>query len=201
VLLECVYLNSLGKFGGTSLHVVCKGEVCRRGEQASNTIVSILPFVLKLYSANMLAQCSYVFDYAIIMYDVSPMRYCLTNSLSRILLGGFLALDAIEPYHQEFSLQNYTLHYKYAVHERVPNLALVAIAVAAPMAIISIYTMVVDGLFSHRVNGLKKKYSIKDRLWELNCGLLGLGLAIAMQYVIVGKAVNKQSTRSSSDIT
>lgn len=75
-------------------------------------------------------------------------------------------------------------------------MALVAIAVAGPMAIICIYTLVVDGLFSHRINGLKKKYTIKDRLWELNCGLLGLGLAIAMQYVIVGTKTHQNKGKS-----
>jgi diacylglycerol diphosphate phosphatase / phosphatidate phosphatase len=128
-----------------------------------------------------------VFDYAIILYDSSLFRRpLLTYNRSSILISGFLALDKIEPYHQQFSLRNYTLQYKYAIHERVPNSALVAIAVVAPVAIICFYTLVIDGIFSHRVNGQKRKHSMKERLWELNCGLLGLGLAISMQYVIVG---------------
>jgi diacylglycerol diphosphate phosphatase/phosphatidate phosphatase len=97
-----------------------------------------------------------------------------------------LALDAVEPHHQEFSLRNYTLQYKFAIHERVPNLALVAIAVVSPAVIICGYTLVIDGIFSHNVDGQKKKHTRKERLWELNCGLLGLGLCISLQYVIVG---------------
>ncbi|KAF2664257.1 PAP2-domain-containing protein [Microthyrium microscopicum] len=117
---------------------------------------------------------SYAFDYIIIF----------------VLLAGFLALDAIEPYHQEFSLRNYTLQYKYAVHERVPNLLLVVIACLAPAGIIVLWTLVVDGIFSHKVHGQKRKYTFKERLWELNCGLLGLALSIGLQYVIVGSLKN-----------
>jgi membrane-associated phospholipid phosphatase len=109
---------------------------------------------------------------------------------SRVLLAGFLALDAIEPYHQQFSLRNYTLQYTYAVHERVPNLALFLIAVISPAVIITIYTLVVDGIFSHQISGRKRKYTWKERLWELNCGILGLGLAISLQYVIVASLKN-----------
>src|ERR1700712_1387863 len=107
----------------------------------------------------------------------------------RLLLGGFLALDAIEPFHQQFSLRNYTLQYRFAVQERVTNLSLVIIAVACPAAIIGIYTLVIDGIFSHKVSGRKRKYTWKERLWELNCGLLGLGLTICLQYVIVGRVI------------
>ena len=117
------------------------------------------------------------------------LRYIFDYVIVFVLLAAFLALDAVEPYHQQFSLQNYTLHYKFAVQERVPNAALVAIAVAAPAGIICIWTLVVDGLFSHKVDGRSRKYTMRDRLWELNCGILGLGLTITMQYVIVGTFV------------
>jgi membrane-associated phospholipid phosphatase len=121
----------------------------------------------------------------------APCNVFLGQSNSgRVLLGGFLALDAIEPYHQQFSLRNYTLQYKYAVHERVPNLALFIIAVISPAAIITIYTLVIDGIFSHQVSGRKRKYTWKERLWELNCGILGLGLAISLQYAIVASLKN-----------
>jgi len=117
---------------------------------------------------------SYVFDYAIIF----------------ILLGAFLALDVIEPYHQQFSLRNYTLQYKFAVKERVSNALVVAISCGAPLAIICFWTLVVDGIFSHKVYEKKRKHTFRERLWELNCGLLGLGLAISMQYVVVGSLKN-----------
>jgi len=104
-----------------------------------------------------------------------------------VLVFGFLSLDRIEPFHQHFSLRNYTLQYPFAVQERVPNMLLVALSCLAPAIFIALYTLVIDGLFSQKVNGIKRKYTLKERLWELNCGLLGLALAISMQYVIVGE--------------
>jgi diacylglycerol diphosphate phosphatase/phosphatidate phosphatase len=97
-------------------------------------------------------------------------------------------MDAIEPYHQQFSLRNYTLQYTYAVKERIPNIPLAIISVVCPLIIITFWTLVIDGIFSHKINGRKRKYTLKDRLWELNCGLLGLGLSISLQYVIVGSS-------------
>jgi diacylglycerol diphosphate phosphatase/phosphatidate phosphatase len=103
-----------------------------------------------------------------------------------VLIIAFLSLDRIEPFHQQFSLRDYTLQYTFAVKERVPNMLLVAVACLAPAIFIVFYTLVIDGIFSHKVNGSKRKYTMKERLWELNCGLLGLALAISMQYVMVG---------------
>jgi diacylglycerol diphosphate phosphatase/phosphatidate phosphatase len=112
----------------------------------------------------------YIFDYAIII----------------VLAVGFFILDAVEPYHQQFSLKNYTLHYKYAVHERVPVPWLLVICAIAPMAIIAVYTLIIDGLFSSSGTG-RKRYTFKSRLWELNCGILGLFLAVGASFVITGR--------------
>ncbi|OCL07688.1 PAP2-domain-containing protein [Glonium stellatum] len=125
---------------------------------------------------------SYILDYVIII----------------VLIAAFYALDAVEPFHQHFSLQNYTLHYPYAVKERVPVPALVLIAVICPAAIIAVYTLVIDGLFSHKLpavsTGRKRRltgrYRLKDRLWELNCGILGLLLAVAASFTITGALKN-----------
>jgi diacylglycerol diphosphate phosphatase/phosphatidate phosphatase len=105
------------------------------------------------------------------------------------LIVGFYALDAVEPFHQRFSLRNYTLRYPYAVHERVPIPLALAIAGVAPAVIIAIYTLVIDGLFSHQAGG-RKKYTLKSRLWELNCGILGLLLGIGASFVITGALKN-----------
>jgi len=123
-----------------------------------------------------------------------PARTGLTATY-RVLIGGFYALDAVEPFHQHFSLQNYTLHYPFAKKERVPVPLLVVIAVLGPAAVIAVYTLVIDGLFSHQAptasTGRRRKlggrYRLKDRLWELNCGILGLGLAVAASFVITGR--------------
>ncbi|BDD64026.1 hypothetical protein MAP00_008877 [Monascus purpureus] len=105
---------------------------------------------------------------------------------------GFYILDSIEPYHQHFSLRNISLQYPYAVHERVPIKVALCISCLAPAIIIVIYTLFIDGLFSHHkprdpVSGKKKvtgPYRFKDRLWELNCGILGLLLSQGLAFVI-----------------
>jgi hypothetical protein len=72
---------------------------------------------------------------------------------------------------------------------------LVVIACVCPAAIIAVYTLVIDGLFSHQAPASSKgrrrtlsgRYRFKDRLWELNCGILGLALAVAASFVITGR--------------
>ncbi|ORY19732.1 lipid phosphate phosphatase-like protein 1 [Clohesyomyces aquaticus] len=132
-----------------------------------------------------------------------PKGVILSYILDYVIIFGlivtFYALDAVEPFHQPFSLQNYTLHYPYAVHERIPVPELCIIAVGAPAVIIGIYTMVIDGLFSHtksippgggRGRRLIGRYRFKDRLWELNCGILGLGLSVCAAFTITGALKN-----------
>ncbi|KAI4250117.1 MAG: hypothetical protein L6R40_000289 [Gallowayella cf. fulva] len=124
---------------------------------------------------------SYILDYVIIVF----------------LLVAFYALDAVEPYHQHFSLRNYTLQYPFAVHERVPIPLLFALNSLLPAVVIALYALLIDGLFSrqkqaaprdgHRTLG---RYRLKDRLWELNCGLLGLLLSQGAAFVITGALKN-----------
>lgn len=54
------------------------------------------------------------------------------------------------------------------------------------------YTLVIDGLFSHRKHNLPRirRYTLADRLWELNCGVLGLLLAQGAAFVITGSLKN-----------
>ncbi|MCJ1282075.1 hypothetical protein MMC26_001398 [Xylographa opegraphella] len=118
-----------------------------------------------------------------------------------ILLGfvAFWALDAVEPFNQHFSLLNYTLQYPYAVHERVPVAVLFLVAVVCPGLIIAVYTLLIDGRFSHdrknetpggRQSSLGRRFRFKDRLWEFNCGILGLVLASGTAFVITGALKN-----------
>jgi membrane-associated phospholipid phosphatase len=62
------------------------------------------------------------------------------------------------------------------------------------MFIIAIYALVIDGIFSHRRKqtgaGWSNIYRLKDRLWELNCGILGLLLAEGAAFVITGSLKN-----------
>ncbi|KGO71692.1 Phosphatidic acid phosphatase type 2/haloperoxidase [Penicillium italicum] len=119
---------------------------------------------------------SYVFDYVIII----------------VCAIGFAILNKVEPFHQHFSLNNISIQYPYAVHERIPMAYALCISGAFPIFLIVLYTLVIDGLFSHHkpqdVSSGKRKlrgpHRLKDRLWELNCGILGLLLAQALAFVI-----------------
>ncbi|EGD98150.1 PAP2 domain-containing protein [Trichophyton tonsurans CBS 112818] len=141
---------------------------------------SKLPFSKKRLRARIVL--SYISDYVILI----------------ALIIGFFILDRVEPFHQPFALQNYTLHYPYAVNERVPIPLALAISGGFPVLVIVVYTIVLDGLFSHSkpVNiatgkrRLMGKYRLKDRLWELNCGILGLVLAQGAAFVITGALKN-----------
>lgn len=119
--------------------------------------------------------------------------------LTRVLIGVFTIIDKVPPFHQHFALQNYTLHYPFAEKERVPVPLLCIIVVGGPAVIIAFYTLVIDGLFSHQTpmpsgrTGAKRlsgRYRFKDRLWELNCGILGLGLSVGAAFTITGALKN-----------
>lgn len=105
---------------------------------------------------------------------------------------GFFILDSVEPFHQHFSLRNITLQYHYAVHERITIGEALCISGLFPLALIIVYTLFLDGLFSHNkpqdpVSGKRKlrgPWRWKDRLWEMNCGILGLLLSQALAFVI-----------------
>ncbi|EFQ99674.1 PAP2 domain-containing protein [Nannizzia gypsea CBS 118893] len=79
-----------------------------------------------------------------------------------------------------------------------PSLFALAISGGFPLLVILVYTIVLDGLFSHSkpvnvATGKRKmmgKYRLKDRLWELNCGILGLVLAQGAAFVITGALKN-----------
>ncbi|KAI4176014.1 MAG: hypothetical protein LQ343_001296 [Gyalolechia ehrenbergii] len=120
-----------------------------------------------------------------------------TNLHLRILLVVFYALDSVEPYHQHFSLRNYTLQYPYTVHETVPVPLLFVLNTLIPALVIAIYALLIDGLFSRHKEAVPRdghrtlgKYRLKDRLWELNCGLLGLLLSQGAAFVITGALKN-----------
>ncbi|KAK4980942.1 hypothetical protein LTR66_010276 [Elasticomyces elasticus] len=146
-----------------------------------------------------------------------PKKVIISTSLhahpaNSVLAAIFFALDAVEPYHQHFSLQNYTLQYPHAVHERVSPGLCYFIAVVCPAAVIALYTLVIDGLFSHQrpnssVSGRRSllgRYRLKDRLWEFNCGILGLLLSEGAAFVITGtwspRLVNPELTVRLRDV-
>ncbi|KAJ4514848.1 putative diacylglycerol pyrophosphate phosphatase 1 [Exophiala dermatitidis] len=121
---------------------------------------------------------SYVVDYLIII----------------ILAIIYAALDKlVTPFSQHFSLNNISIQYPYAVHERIPIHIALVLSGAFPAAVILIYTLFIDGLFSHhhqRARSRFNRYTFTDRLWELNCGWLGLLLAQGAAFVITGTLKN-----------
>ncbi|KAG9768851.1 PAP2-domain-containing protein, partial [Aureobasidium melanogenum] len=126
----------------------------------------------------MKALFSYVVDYLIII----------------ILAIIYAALDKlVTPFSQHFSLNNISIQYPYAVHERIPIHIALVLSGAFPAAVILIYTLFIDGLFSHhhqRARSRFNRYTFTDRLWELNCGWLGLLLAQGAAFVITGTLKN-----------
>ncbi|KAG7002214.1 hypothetical protein G7Y79_00028g062350 [Physcia stellaris] len=125
------------------------------------------------------------------------ISYILDYVILVILFVTFQALDAVEPYHQHFALQNYTLQYPFARHERVPIALAFTVAVVLPVLIIAFYTLVIDGIFSHQTQGPTRRgggrarYTFQERLWELNCGILGLLLSEGVAFVITGALKNE----------
>ncbi|KAL2427078.1 putative diacylglycerol pyrophosphate phosphatase 1 [Exophiala dermatitidis] len=121
---------------------------------------------------------SYVVDYLIII----------------ILAIIYAALDKlVTPFSQHFSLNNISIQYPYAVHERIPIHIALVLSGAFPAAVILVYTLFIDGLFSHhhqRARSRFNRYTFADRLWELNCGWLGLLLAQGAAFVITGTLKN-----------
>jgi diacylglycerol diphosphate phosphatase / phosphatidate phosphatase len=118
-----------------------------------------------------------------------------TLTLFSILAIIYSAIDRIvKPFNQPFSLKNYTIQYPFAVKERIPIPVALVISAMFPIFVIALYTLVIDGIFSHQRKetgaGWTKVYRLKDRLWELNCGILGLFLAHGAAFVITGTLKN-----------
>ncbi|KAJ7489846.1 phosphatidic acid phosphatase type 2/haloperoxidase [Mycena galericulata] len=92
------------------------------------------------------------------------MSYAPDWIITLALAAIFFSLDPIHGFRREFSLQDTSLHYTYAVHERIPDYALYLIAVVSPV--------ILQALINY--------FTIRS-WWDLHNGLLGLilGLSIA----------------------
>lgn len=99
---------------------------------------------------------------------------------------------------QRFSLNNESLQYPYADPERISAAWAGVICCVFPVICIIGWTLFVDGLYSHhkppvtrrRILGGTSTWTMKDRLWEMNCGILGLGLSVAGSIVVTGALKN-----------
>ncbi|KIX07060.1 uncharacterized protein Z518_05037 [Rhinocladiella mackenziei CBS 650.93] len=121
------------------------------------------------------------------------VSYAIDYLIIVILAIIYAALDKlITPFSQHFSLANISIQYPYAVHERIPIYLALVISGGFPAVVIAVYTLFIDGFFSHRrrTAATRSPYSLWDRLWELNCGWLGLLLAQGAAFVITGSLKN-----------
>jgi len=73
--------------------------------------------------------------------------------------------------------------YPYKEKERIPIRLAIVLVCVVPALLIGLYTMVADGFFATGGRSYKK-YPMKSRLWELNCGILGLLLSIGSSFVV-----------------
>ncbi|KAF8162941.1 phosphatidic acid phosphatase type 2/haloperoxidase [Crassisporium funariophilum] len=83
--------------------------------------------------------------------------------LTIVLAILFLSLDKVDGYRRVFSLEDTSLRHPYAVHERVPNLALYLICGIAPFVIMSIVNFITVRSW-----------------WDFHNGTLGLVLGLAL---------------------
>ncbi|KAH8809522.1 acid phosphatase/Vanadium-dependent haloperoxidase [Flagelloscypha sp. PMI_526] len=83
--------------------------------------------------------------------------------LTLVLAGAFFALDPIEGYRRTFSLTDTSLRHEYAVHERIPNLALYLISIVAPFVL----------MLAMNLLTLRSK-------WDAHNSVLGLILSLAL---------------------
>jgi len=105
----------------------------------------------------------------------------------------YAVLDKVlTPFSQHFSMNNITLQNPIADPERVPIAIAMVYSCFCPALIIAIYTLAIDGTFSKSKRDLSRtrRYTWGDRLWELNCGILGLFLAQGTAFVITGSLKN-----------
>ncbi|KAH0346794.1 PAP2-domain-containing protein, partial [Aureobasidium melanogenum] len=103
------------------------------------------------------------------------LRYILDYVIIVVLAILFLAIDKIDGFRQHFALQNYTLQYcVFNIH----RVTLADLEEDIPM---------------HDAEGTGRRlgrYRLVDRLWELNCGILGLALSEGTAFVITGTLKN-----------
>lgn len=117
----------------------------------------------------------------------------IPDTIDRALAVIYTILDRVlTPFSQHFSMNNITLQHPIADPERVPISMAMVYSCFCPAVIIAIYTLVLDGMFSKSKGNVPRmrRYTWGDRLWELNCGLLGLFLAQGSAFVITGSLKN-----------
>lgn len=109
---------------------------------------------------------SYIFDWIIIIAFAAA--------------GG--ALSLVKPHHRPFSLLNQEISFPY-VEETITTWMLVVIALVAPAAIITLITLIlVPGAEVRRIS--TRSQVLRLKLWELEKGLAGLALSLAVAFFV-----------------
>ncbi len=94
-----------------------------------------------------------------------------------------LALSRITPNNRPFSLNDPNISFPFVHSEKVPPAALVAVAAFMPAVIVCLVCLLfVPGPTVDR--HAPRALIWRRKLWELNTGLLGLGLALAVTYLL-----------------
>ncbi|KAJ7694227.1 phosphatidic acid phosphatase type 2/haloperoxidase [Mycena rosella] len=91
------------------------------------------------------------------------MSYAPDWLITLALAAVFFSLDAVHGFRRQFSLEDTSLRHTYAVHERVPNIALYMIAIVAPVVLQALINLL----------------TIRS-WWDLHNGLLGLVLSLSI---------------------
>lgn len=92
----------------------------------------------------------------------------------------FIIIGNIHGHQREFSLTDQSIMYTMAVHETVPSWLLVVCAAITPITIIVVWTLFIPPLGTYqRRRWMKGEMAWKERLWDVNLSLLGIGLALA----------------------
>jgi len=103
----------------------------------------------------------------------------------------FVAIDSVNGHQREFSITDQSIMYTFTLKETVPPWLLVVCAVIAPIAIVLVWTLVIPPLGTvHRRRWKKGEMSWREKLWDANLSLLGIGLAIASTITITNTFKN-----------
>jgi hypothetical protein len=103
----------------------------------------------------------------------------------------FVAIGQINGHQREFSLTDQSLMYTFTVKETVPTWLLVACSVIAPIAIILVWTLFIPPLgTAQRRRWRQGDLTWREKLWDANLSLLGIGLAVASTITITNTFKN-----------
>ena len=103
----------------------------------------------------------------------------------------FVTIGNVNGHQREFSLTDQSIMYTFAVKETVPTWLLVASAVIAPIAVILVWTLFIPPLGTvQRKRWRQGELTWREKLWDANLSLLGIGLAVATTITITNTFKN-----------